>query len=155
MTDAGWARMLFVSAREGTAMQRAAQAATIRFAGLIVFQAARAAGAPLGDAAWGGAHAHLTTGQRVGSAVAVVFYYAAIVVLHARAAGRAARRYRWGAWALVVVLATSAAMNAASDNPWESYLLAPLALVLAGLCLVVARSAGRTTARSSPSVAVR
>jgi hypothetical protein len=122
-------------------MRRAAQAATIGFAALMVFQAALAAGAPLGVAAWGGADAHLTTGQRIGSAVAVVFYLAAIVVLRRRAAGRAARRYRWGAWALVAVLATSAAMNVASDSSWENSLLAPLALVLAALCLVVARSA--------------
>jgi hypothetical protein len=50
-------------------MPRAAQVATIGFAGMIVFEVALAAGARLGDAAWGGAHAQLTTGQRFGSAV--------------------------------------------------------------------------------------
>ena len=50
-------------------MPRAAQIATVGFAGMIVFQAALAAGARLGDAAWGGADAQLTAGQRVGSAV--------------------------------------------------------------------------------------
>jgi hypothetical protein len=40
---------------------------------MLAFPTALAAGAPLGDAAWGGALTHLTTGQRVGSAAAVFF----------------------------------------------------------------------------------
>jgi hypothetical protein len=60
-------------------MPRAAQVATIGFAGMIVFEAALAVGARLGDAAWGGAHTQLTTGQRFGSAVSVLFYAAAII----------------------------------------------------------------------------
>ena len=40
---------------------------------MIVFEAALAAGARLGEAAWGGAHAQLTTGPRFGSAVSVLF----------------------------------------------------------------------------------
>ena len=67
--------------------------------------------------------------------------------------GERPRRYRWGAWALVAVLAMSAAMNLASDSPWENYLFAPLALVLAGLCLVIARSAS-TRAAGGSGVAV-
>ena len=46
---------------------------------------------------------------------------------------------RWGTWILVVVLAVGAVMNAASSSPWERYLWAPLALVLAVLCFFVAR----------------
>lgn len=127
-------------------MRRAAQAATIGLAALMVFQAALAAGAPLGDAAWGGAHAHLATGERVGSAISVVFYLAAILVIRGRAAGREERRYRWGMWALTVILAIAGVMNLASDSRWESFLLAPVAVVLAALCAVVAR--GATSARS-------
>ena len=70
-------------------MRRATQAATIGFAALAVFEAALAAGAPLGDAAWGGSAAHLTTGQRVASAVTATFWIAAIAVV--RGAPRAGR----------------------------------------------------------------
>ena len=88
-------------------MRRAAQAVTIGFAALMVFEAGLAVGAPLGDAAWGGAHTHLTTGQRIGSAISVCFYLAAILVVRGRAAGREERRYRWSIWALAVVLGAS------------------------------------------------
>jgi hypothetical protein len=110
------------------------------FAGMIVFQAALAAGARLGDAAWGGAHAQLTTGQRVGSAVSVLFYAAAIIVVRRRAAGHAQRRYSWGSWGLAVIFALTAVMNVASESQWENLLMAPLALVLAALCVIVART---------------
>jgi hypothetical protein len=132
-------------------MRRAAQAATAGFAAQIAFQAALAAGAPLGEAAWGGSHTHLTTGQRVASAVAVFFWIGAIVVVRGRAAGRAERRYRWGTWGLVVVLGISGLMNLASDSRWENFLLAPVALVLAGLCIVVALAASRPAARTHGS----
>jgi len=121
-------------------MRRAAHLATIGFAGMIVFEAALAAGARLGAAAWGGAHAQLTTGQRVGSAVSVLFYAAAIIVARRRAAGRAERRYRWGTWGLAVIFALAALMNLASESQWENYLMAPVALMLAVLCVIIARA---------------
>ncbi len=121
-------------------MPRAAQVATIGFAGMIVFEFALAAGARLGDAAWGGAHAQLTTGQRFGSAMSVLFYAAAIIIVRRRAAGRSERRYRWGAWGLAVIFAVAALMNLASASQWENYLMAPVALVLAALCVIVARA---------------
>jgi hypothetical protein len=138
--------MLTQSIGSEDGMRRAARAATIGFVALLVFQVALAAGAPLGDAAWGGAHAHLTTGERVGSAISVFFYLAAILVVHGRAAGREERRYRWGIWALTVILAMAGVVNLASDSRWENFLLAPTAVVLAALCVVVAR--GATNARS-------
>lgn len=70
-------------------MRRVAQVATLGFGALMAFQVALAAGAPLGHAAWGGSQAHLTAGQRIGSAAAVVFYVAAIIVV--RASHRASR----------------------------------------------------------------
>src|SRR6188474_2281023 len=115
-------------------MRRSAQAATIGFAALAIFEAALAAGAPLGEAAWGGSAAHLTTAQRVASAVTAAFWLAAIAVVRGCAAGRVERRYQWGTWGLVAVLGGSALLNIASESAWESYLLAPWALVLAGLC---------------------
>jgi hypothetical protein len=128
-------------------MRRATRAVTIGFAGMSAFQVALAAGAPLGHAAWGGAHAHLSTAQRVGSAVTVAFYALATVVVRSRAAGRVERRYRWSAWGLVGILGISALMNVASSSLWERYLLAPVALALAVLCAVVAHKAPRSTAQ--------
>jgi hypothetical protein len=107
---------------------------------MIVFEAALAAGVRLGDAAWGGAHAQLTTGQRFGSAVSVLFYAAAIIIVRRRAAGRAEHRYRGGTWALAVIFALAAFMNLASGSRWENYVMAPVALVLAALCVIVART---------------
>ena len=107
---------------------------------MIVCEAALAAGARLGDAAWGGAHAQLTTGQRFGSAVSVFFYAAAIIIVRRRATGRAERRYRWGTWGLAGIFALAALMNLASESQWENYLMAPVALVLAALCVIVARA---------------
>jgi len=119
---------------------RATQVATAGFAGLAAFQFVLAAGAPLGDAAWGGENAHLTGAQRVGSAVAIVFYMAGILIVRGRSRGRTERRYRWGTWALTTVLAVSSVANVASGSPWENFVLAPLALVLACLCFVIART---------------
>jgi FtsH-binding integral membrane protein len=107
---------------------------------MMVFEAALAVGARLGDAAWGGAHAQLTTGQRFGSAASVLFYAAAIIMVRRRAAGRAERRYGWGTWGLAVIFALAALMNVASASQWENYLMAPVALVLAALCVIVARA---------------
>ena len=130
--------------------QRAANVATVGFVGLAAVQAALAAGAPLGAAAWGGSHTYATTGQRIGSAISVVFYVAAIVVVQRRAAGRGERHYRWGGWALVVVLAASGSLNVASTSPWERYLLAPLALPLAAATVAVARSPVQAGSRDAP-----
>jgi len=130
-------------------MRRAAKAATIGFAALAVFEAALAAGAPLGDAAWGGSATHLTTEQRVASAATAAFWIAAIAVVRGRAAGRGGRRYRWGTWGLVALLGVSALLNVASESAWENYLLAPVALVLGGLCGVVAFQA-RSAAHMDP-----
>jgi hypothetical protein len=137
-------------------MPRAARVATLGFAGMIVFEAALAAGARLGDAAWGGAHTQLTAGQRFGSAVSVLFYVLAIIIVRRRAAGRAERRYRWGTWGFAVVFVLTALMNLASASQWENFLMAPVALVLAALCVIVARTATGHAARTpdGPSATV-
>ena len=114
-----------------------------------VLQVALAAGAPLGDAAWGGAHAHLTTAECVGSAISVLIYLAAIVVVRGPAAGREARRYRWGIWALAVLLGIAGVMNLASESRSENLLLAPVAVLLAALCVVVARGAASARKRAT------
>jgi hypothetical protein len=130
-------------------VRRVTCAATIGFAAMLAFQVALAAGAPLGYAAWGGTNAHLSTAQRVGSAISVAFYASAILVLRRRAAGRTERRYSWTTMVLVGILGLSALVNAASSSPWERYLLAPVALALSVLCAVVAYRASRSTAYRS------
>jgi hypothetical protein len=54
--------------------QAAAVIAAVGFMGIAAFQAALALGAPLGRAAWGGAHMRLPTGLRIASALATVFW---------------------------------------------------------------------------------
>ena len=78
-----------------------------------------------------------TRRERVGGALLATRAF----VVRGRAAGRGERRYRWGTWTLVVLLSCSALMNLASSSPWESYLLAPVAIVLAVLCGGVAATA--------------
>lgn len=61
---------------------------------------------------------------------------------------RAGFRVRWvphavariGAWVLVLMLTLGALANFLSQSAWERFLLGPVSLVLAGLCLVVARN---------------
>ena len=116
--------------------------AAIGFAGIAAFQATIAAGAPLGRAAWGGAHVRLPERLRVASTVAVGFWILAAIVALARAGFDASPIpfgvSRWAIWVLVVMLSIGALMNAASRSPWERFLWAPVALALAVLCLALA-----------------
>jgi len=139
--------------KKGTVARRAASAAAVGFAALAVFELALAAGAPLGRAAWGGTQAELPMSLRLASAVAVTFYgLAAVVVLR-----RAGFRIGWvpraaardGTWILVVILPLSAIVNVLSPSPWERILMAPTAMALAALCLIVARSAHDTGGSAS------
>jgi hypothetical protein len=43
----------------------------------------------------------------------------------------------------------SALANVASDSPWENYVHAPVAILLAALCVDVARTASRLAPRGS------
>jgi hypothetical protein len=132
------------SAPTNRGVRKAAVAAAIGFVGIAVFQIALAAGVPLGHAAWGGAHAHLSTAQRLGSAVAVVVWTAAALVVLGRAGfwatGNLAPLFRWGTWFLAAVSVIAALMNFASQSRWENLIFGPTALALAVLCTVVARS---------------
>jgi hypothetical protein len=90
---------------------------------------------------------------RVASAVAIVFYgLAAVVVLRRagfRIGGVSRAVARVGTWVLVAILPLSALVNVLSPSPWERFLMAATALVLAALCLVVARSADDTAGSAS------
>jgi hypothetical protein len=62
-------------------VQNAAVAATIVLLGLVCFQVALAAGAPLGNFAWGGAHRVLPKHLRIASAVTTLIYAATALVM--------------------------------------------------------------------------
>ncbi len=131
--------------------------AAIGFLLLAGYQVALALGMHL--AGWGGGPRTLPTSLRIGSAVsAVVFVVAALVILGRAGLWRASvpsGLFRWGAWVLVVIMSLSALANFASPSNGERFLLGPLAIVLALLCLLVARSpvsAGRRGSRSVRSV---
>jgi hypothetical protein len=132
--------------RSDRVARSAALLAATGFAFLAVFQAALAAAAPWGHAAWGGEQAHLSTGQRVASAVAAVIYVAATLIVLARAGiirrarGNAAL-FRWGVWFFAVAMAVGSVPNLASQSRWENFVFGPLALTQAALCVVVARAA--------------
>jgi hypothetical protein len=127
----------------GTARVAAALAA-VGFGLFSLFQIALALGAPLGAAAWGGQYRTLPANLRIASvASALVFVTAALIALgRAGYWGRERQGltsvFRWGTWAIGALLALDALPNLASSSPWERYLLAPAALLLAVLCLIVA-----------------
>ncbi|MGD9740062.1 MAG: hypothetical protein AB7O56_13695 [Bauldia sp.] len=116
--------------------------ATVLLAGLAVFQAALAAGAPLGHLAWGGANRVLPIGFRVASAAAIPLYAAIALVLLDRAAVidlfpdgfvRPAAWVAFGYFCLGVVL------NLASRSAPERLVMTPLVTALAVAAFLVAR----------------
>jgi hypothetical protein len=123
----------------------AAIAAAVGFLTIAAFQLALALGAPLGRAAWGGTHAQLPTGLRVANAFAAGVWALAALIILQRAGIQApplpSALARVGTWILIGVLAIGAVMNFASPSGWERYLWGPVAVIMAGLCLLVARSA--------------
>lgn len=121
----------------------AAIAVAVGCAGLAGFQLALAAGAPLGDAAWGGTETILSSGLRVGSAFAVLLYaVGAFAVL--RCAGSdigwiPVRFARVATWVFGGILLLSGLANLASESSWERYLFAPVGVALGALCAMVGR----------------
>ena len=123
---------------------KAAAAAAAGFTGFAVFQLTLALGAPLGRAAMGGAHTYLPTGLRMVSAIAVLIWLLAALVVLRRGGYRAplisARAARAGTWVLTGLLSLGVLLNLASPSGWERFLQAPITAILAVLCLIVARS---------------
>ena len=68
-----------------------------------------------------------------------------------RARGNAAL-FRWGTWVLAVAMAIGALPNFASQSRWENFIFGPMALVLAILCVVVARQAATGQARDTQRI---
>jgi hypothetical protein len=127
-----------------TEMRLVAILAAIGFLAIAAFQVALALGAPLGRAAWGGAHERLPGRLRIGSAIAVVVWVLAALIVLARGGlpviGLPSIAIEWGPWVLVGLSAVGAMVNFASTSPWERFGWGPLALTLAALCLVLAIS---------------
>jgi len=128
---------------------KAAAAAAAGFTGLAAFEFALAAGAPLGRAAMGGAHTYLPAGLRIVSALAVVVWLLAALVVLRRGGYRVpliSARVSWpGTWVLTGLLSLGVLVNLASPSGWERYLQAPITAILAILCLIVARSRPQPT----------
>ena len=113
-------------------------------AGLIVFQAALIAGAPLGHFAWGGQDRVLPVRKRLGSATSIGLYLIFAVLVLQRAG--LAEVLPWpgvvsiATWVLAAYFLLGIVLNAASRSKPERWTMAPLCAVLAGLTIVVALS---------------
>ena len=113
-------------------------------AGLAVFQVLLIAGAPLGHFAWGGRNRVLPARLRWGSVVSILLYAAFAVVALERAKlidlipsdGFIAVLM----WVITGYLLLGVLMNILSRSKPERYTMTPVALVLAGLALVLALS---------------
>ena len=120
----------------------AAIAASVILAGVGVFQALLAAGAPLGRFAWGGRHRVLPIGFRIASAVAIPLYATMIVVMLDRAGITSVlpgeNTARIGAWLLVLYFALGVLMNLASRSRPERTVMTPIVLTLAVLAAILA-----------------
>jgi hypothetical protein len=119
--------------------------ATVLVAGLATFQVLLAAGLPLGNAAFGGANAILPGRLRAASAISSLVFVGALYVVAARAGllgtvGKSSTVHV-AIWILTVLFALSAAANLASHSNWERFLMAPVALLLAVCCALLAISA--------------
>jgi hypothetical protein len=119
--------------------------AAIGCLGIAAFQVALTAGAPIGRAAWGGAHERLPRSLRVASAVAAFVWVLAALIVLAGAGFEASpipvSVADSATWALAGLLLVGAAMNSLSRSRLERLIWAPVALVLAALTVIVA-SAG-------------
>jgi hypothetical protein len=121
----------------------AAIIATIIFAALAVFQAALAAGAPLGRFAWGGRNEILPLAFRVASASVIPLYGLMMIMVLDRAGVTAVLpedAARIGAWAIFAYLLLGIGVNAMSRSRPERMVMMPVTAVLALLTLIVAVS---------------
>lgn len=119
----------------------AAIATVVILAALAVFQFALIMGAPIGRFAWGGKHDVLPRNLRIGSGVSILLYLVFALVVLDRAGlidvfPDAVSAI--GTWVLVAYFALGILLNGASRSKPERYTFAPVSLVLAVLCLLVA-----------------
>lgn len=111
---------------------------------IAAFQLALAIGMPWGRAAYGGTSATLAPELRMASGVATFVWLLAAAVVLGRAGYWGSTRWSvafpWATWVVAVLLLLGAVVNFASSSPWERFGWGPLALLLAILCVVLARS---------------
>ncbi|MGO4190227.1 hypothetical protein AB4Y67_01040 [Arthrobacter sp. YAF17] len=121
--------------------QLSALLACVILAGLAIFQAALAAGAPLGRLAWGGGHTVLPKKLRVASAVSIALYalfaYTALAkavlappLINGTVTGVAA-------WVLTAYFGLGIVMNGISRSKPERLVMTPTVLVLTALYLIL------------------
>lgn len=130
-----------------TAVQTAAVAAGVLVAGVAAFQLALAAGAPLGDAVFGGnAPTHdgvLTAPFRILAGIQSIILLLLGWVLLARTSVLAipflsGSTLGWITWVIVVFLALNTIANLAAQHPVERWVMGSITLVLTGIGLVIA-----------------
>jgi hypothetical protein len=116
--------------------------ASIGIACLAVFQMLLAAGRPYGAAAFGGMNTVLSSRLRVASAISSALFCSALYVVLGEgglfgAAGKSTF-VNVATWIFVAIFGLSGIANIASRSRWERRLMAPLALLLAACCAVLA-----------------
>ena len=109
---------------------------------LLLFQLALAAGAPLGRAAWGGAHRVLPAGLRRGSLVSALVVGLGLLLVaehagHLTLLGQPAR-VSAGLFVLALLFGLSTVANLLSSSPWERLQGVPVALLLSLGCAYLA-----------------
>jgi hypothetical protein len=117
--------------------------AAVILAGLAIFQAALAFGAPIGHFAWGGAHKVLPQKLRISSAVSIVLYgfFAAIILSRAGLISFGdAGLIGAATWILFGYFCLGVVMNGISRSKPERAVMTPVAASLAVLYLLVALS---------------
>lgn len=106
---------------------------------VAVLQISLAAGAPLGQFAWGGQHRVLPQNLRRGSAASVLFLALAAWIALARAdmvaPGHDALFASIGIWVLAAFFALNTLGNLVSKSKPERYTMSPITIVLCG-CFV-------------------
>jgi hypothetical protein len=130
-----------------TALQTAAVVAAILAAGVAAFQLALAAGAPLGDAVFGGnAPTHdgvLTSPFRALAAFQTIMLLLLGWVLLARTSVvtlplLSGSTLGWLAWVIVAFLALNTVANFAASHPVERWVMGSITLALTGIGLTIA-----------------
>lgn len=108
---------------------------------LGVFQLLLAAGAPIGQFAWGGEHRVLPLRLRIGSVVSTVLYavFATVVLDRAHLVSVLPDQVKSvGIWPVAVLFLLGAIPNLMSRSKPERYVMAPVAVLLSALCLMTA-----------------
>ena len=141
-----------VPSHASASARRPAQLLAAGLGAVVAFELALAAGAPWGEAAFGGADPGVLSRElRITSLFASVLWLLASLTALARGGVAASpisyafsRRAIWG---LTILLAAGAVMNAASSSPWERFGMTPFIVVLTAMSWRLARSCDRTVSR--------